>query len=134
MTRRATVAIAFGGAVGAFIRWVVIEAAGPATGFPWPVFALNVLGSFALGMAMAYAHGASKSVWWRDGVGIGFCGGLTTFSTFAVEAAELVRDGRTGLAMTYVLLSVVAALIAVWAGAAVLGRPGAVDDPLEAAA
>jgi CrcB protein len=133
VTRRAAVAIAVGGAVGAVIRWGVIEAVDPVTGFPWLVFALNVTGSFALGMALARSRRTGAVVWWRDAVGIGFCGGLTTFSTFAVESAELVRDGRPGLAAAYVLTSVVAAMVAVWAGAAAGGLPRAVDDPLEAA-
>lgn len=133
MTRRVAVAIATGGALGATIRWSIVGAAGPVAGFPWPVFTLNVIGSLALGVALARARRTGATVWWRDGVGIGFCGGLTTFSTFAVEAAELVRDDRTGLAVVYVLASVVAATVAVWAGAAAAGLPRAVDDPLEAA-
>lgn len=133
MTRAAAVTIALGGALGAALRWSVVEAIGPTPSFPWPVFALNVLGSLLLGVALALAHDREPAVWWRDAVGIGFCGGLTTFSTFAVESAELMRDGRTPLAVGYVLASVGAAMVAVWVGAAIVGRPEAVDDPLEAA-
>lgn len=125
--------IAVGGAIGAVVRWGVIQAADPATGFPWPVFALNVAGSLVLGVALAQSRRTGAITWWRDAVGIGFCGGLTTFSTFAVEAAELVRDDRSALAATYVLASVAAALVAVWAGVAVAGLPAALEDPLEAA-
>jgi CrcB protein len=133
VTHRAAIAIAVGGAVGAIVRWGVFEAADPTTGFPWPVFALNVTGSAVLGVALAQSRRTGAVVWWRDAVGIGFCGGLTTFSTFAVESAVLVRDGRSGLAVGYVLTSVAAALVAVWVGAAASGLPRAVDDPLEAA-
>jgi CrcB protein len=64
-------------------------------------------------------------------VGIGFCGGLTTFSTFAVESAELLRDQRAALAAAYVGASVGAALLAAVAGAAVSRRVGALRLPLE---
>lgn len=133
MTRAAVRAIAVGGAVGATLRWWLLEAIGLVTGFPWPVFTLNVAGSFALGVALARARRSGDTLLWRDGVGIGFCGALTTFSTFAVEAAALIRDGRTGLAAGYTGTSVAAALLAVTAGAALAGSVGAVDDPLEAA-
>ena len=131
MTRRAAVAVAAGGIVGALVRWGAIETTGPVSGFPWPVFGLNVAGSFVLGIALARSRSTGATVWWRDVVGIGFCGGLTTFSTFAVEAAELMRDGRSTLAVAYVTASVAAALVAVWAGAALAGIPEAVEDPLE---
>jgi CrcB protein len=133
--RTAAVAIALGGAAGAGLRWAVLDASGSTAGFAWPVFVLNVAGSLVLGAAMARAHGR-PGVFWRDGVGIGFCGGLTTFSTFAVEAADLIRDGRPGMAATYVGASVVAAIAAVVVGAALAGGRAAIDaidDPLESA-
>jgi CrcB protein len=132
MTSAAARAIAIGGAVGATLRWGALEAAGPPAGFPWPVFTLNVLGSLLLGLALARGHRTEGHLWWRDAVGIGFCGGLTTFSTFAVEAVTFIRDGRTGLAVVYVTASVAAALAAVALGAALGGSLIAVDDPLEA--
>ena len=133
MSGRARGAIALGGLVGALLRWSVVEAVGPVAGFPWPVFVLNVVGSLVLGAAMVASRQRGITVW-RDGVGIGFCGGLTTFSTFAVEAAGLVRDDRAALALGYVSSSVVAAVLAVVAGAALVGGLGgldAIDDPLE---
>jgi CrcB protein len=132
MTRAAARAIAIGGALGAALRWAVLALADPATGFPWPVFTLNVLGSLLLGLALARGHRRAGHLWWRDGVGIGFCGGLTTFSTFAVEAATFVRDGRSALAVAYVTASVAAALAAVTLGALIGGSVDAIDDPLEA--
>lgn len=132
MTRDARLAIAAGGAVGAALRWVAVQSAGPVSGFPWPVFTLNVAGSLALGWAMARGHRSREHLWWRDAVGIGFCGGLTTFSTFAVEAADLITDERLGLAVTYAAASLVAAVGAVLVGAAAGGGIDAVDDPLEA--
>jgi len=54
-------------------------------------------------------------------VGTGFCGGLTTFSTFAVDAAGLMRDSRAEVAATYLALSVVLGLGAFLAGRRLAG-------------
>lgn len=133
MSRGAPWAIAVGGLAGALLRWSVLDLVGPVADFPWPVFVLNVGGSLVLGAAMVESRRRGPTVW-RDGIGIGFCGGVTTFSTFAVEAAGLVRDDRAALALGYVTTSVIAAVVAVVVGAAVVGGLGAVeaiDDPLE---
>jgi CrcB protein len=123
--------VAGGGVVGAGLRWGVLEAAPGSAGFLVPLLLLNTVGSLVLGVALARGREAPSPLWWRDAVGIGFCGGLTTFSTFAVEAAELIRDGRPGVAVAYVTASVVVALLAIVGGAAMAGSVGAVDDPLE---
>ena len=62
---------------------------------------------------------------------IGFCGGLTTFSTFAVEVAELIDRDDPTLATLYVAASISAAIAAVLAGAIVLRRPRVLDSPVE---
>jgi CrcB protein len=67
----------------------------------------------------------------HDGAGIGFCGGLTTFSTVSLEVVNLVQDGRPGLAVVYLVSSVAAALAGVVAGAGVLRRLRALELPLE---
>lgn len=96
--------VALGGALGALVRFLVSAArpGRPAT------LVVNVVGSALLG---ALAHPAPNV---SALVGIGFCGGLTTFSTFAVEVAEDVR-GRSG--WRYVVTTVVLCL-----GAAALTR------------
>jgi CrcB protein len=101
-------------------------------GFPWTVFAINVVGSFVVGVALAeeWAH-PRWSIWARDAVGIGFCGGLTTMSTFAVETAGFLRDERVALASTYTVASLVAAVGAAFAGAGACRRVRALTLPLE---
>ena len=88
--------------------------------FPWATLAINLSGSFILGMLLTSAFGRLPlSV--TTPVAVGVLGGFTTFSTFAWEGLVLGRSGRTGLALTYVLLSVVGGLVAAWLGH-VIGR------------
>jgi CrcB protein len=132
MRARGFVAIAVGGAVGASCRWGLIELWPVDGGFPWPVFAVNVVGSFVVGVALAEQalHPALRP-WARDAIGIGFCGGLTTFSTFAVETAGFVRDDRWLLAATYTTTSAVLTIAAAVAGALACRRVAGLTQPLE---
>lgn len=130
-TKRRAVAVAAGGAGGATLRWLVVTLT--TTGrFPWPVLAVNVAGSFLLGLLLAeeWSHPAAR-IALHDAGAIGFCGGLTTFSTFAVEVVDLARDGEVLPAVTYAAASVVGTLAAVAAGAAALGRIRALLLPVE---
>lgn len=124
-------AVAAGGIVGAATRWAVV-AASPMGDFPWPVLAVNLAGSFLLGVVLAeeWTHPGAHLLL-HDAAGIGFCGGLTTFSTFAVETAVLVDDGRAAAATVYGAVSVIGTLLAVLAGAGVLRRVRALTLPLE---
>jgi CrcB protein len=128
---RRAAAIAIGGAAGAGVRWAILTAF-PGGPFPWPVFAVNVAGSLLLGVVLAeeWSHPSARLLL-HDGAGIGFCGGLTTFSTVSLEVVNLVRDGRPVLAAVYLVTSVAAALAGVVGGAGLLRRVRAVELPLE---
>lgn len=128
---RRVVAIAVGGAAGAALRWAVVTSV-DAGRFPWPVLALNIAGSILLGalLAQEWSHPSARLLL-HDVGGIGFCGGLTTFSTFSLEAVNLARDSETGLAVLYAVASVVGAIAGVTAGAAALRRTRALSLPLE---
>ncbi len=98
-------AIGLGGMIGASVRWGVNELV-PESSFPWATFLVNVVGCGLLA-------GVDWSALRQDvrmAAGTGFCGGLTTFSTFAVEAVTLADDGRTGVAALYVGASVAVGL------------------------
>ncbi len=111
-------AVALGGAAGTAARAAIAQALPTAMGaFPWATLAVNVSGSFVLGLVIALAvERAAPQRYLRPLVGTGFCGGFTTFSTFAVETDSLVRAGRFAVALGYALVSVAAGLIAVWVG------------------
>jgi CrcB protein len=84
--------------------------------FPWATLLVNVVGSFILGFVVAVAarHAASETV--RLIVGVGFCGGLTTFSTYSYESLDLLRRTKHAHASIYVVVTIAAGL-----GAAAVG-------------
>lgn len=130
--RRRAVAVAVGGIAGAAGRWAVLVTFEPSGRLPWAVLAINVVGSVLLGVLLAeeWRHPTAR-VALHDGGAIGFCGGLTTFSTFTLEIVNLARDGHVGLAVTYGVLSVGLSIAGVLAGAAALRRVRAIALPLE---
>jgi CrcB protein len=85
---------------------------------PWVTVAINVAGSFALGLLVAAAWFSTEV---RTALGVGFLGGFTTFSTFTVQAVLDVDAGRPGRAALYVAVSLAAGFGAAAAGFA-LGR------------
>jgi CrcB protein len=120
--RRRALAIALGGIAGATLRWVVLAATEPGA-FPWPVLALNVVGSTLVGALLAEQHARPADRWWlHDAGALGFCGGLTTFSTFAVEVVQLIRDGRVEVAVVYLAASVAGAIAGAACGCTVWRR------------
>ena len=82
--------------------------------FPWGTFTVNVLGSFLLGIVAALASPQLRLL-----LGPGFCGALTTYSTFSYETLRLAEDGAGLLAAANVVGSVLAGLVAAMAGVAV---------------
>ena len=80
---------------------------------PWVTVAINVAGSFLLGL-LVVAHWASPQT--RTALGVGFLGGFTTFSTFSVQAFLDFEAGEPGRAVVYVLASVLLGLGAAAAG------------------
>ncbi|MBA3802083.1 MAG: CrcB family protein [Acidimicrobiia bacterium] len=114
-------AIAVGGAVGASGRWAVTTIG--AGEFPWPVLVVNIVGSLLLGAILAeHSQRPANRMLLHDAGGIGFCGGLTTFSTFSLEIVELIDDGETAVAAVYGVVSIAGAIAAVVAGAAAVRR------------
>jgi len=104
--------VTLAGAGGVLLRY------GISSGFhgdalPWVTVAINVVGSFLLGLLIV-AHWASPET--RTALGVGFLGGFTTFSTFAVQAFLDVEAGEPLRAVTYVLASVVLGFAAAAAG------------------
>ncbi len=103
------------GAAGALTRYALAVAIGVRT-FPWATFAINLTGSFLLGLLLTV--GTERQ--WSDTtvvpLAIGFLGAYTTFSTFSYETFTLIRADRVPTAMLYVGLSVVGGVVAALLG------------------
>ena len=108
--------VALGAAVGAPLRYLVDRAVQTRHDslFPWGTFAVNVTGSLILGMLIGGADAVPGSV--ATLLGTGFCGALTTYSTFGFETIRLIED-RAG----FYALANVAAGIGAGIGAAFMG-------------
>jgi fluoride exporter len=111
--RAALVAVA--ASVGALIRYGIAITVGVRS-FPWPTLAINVAGSFALGVVLTLAIERR----WSDTVtvplAIGFLGTFTTFSTFSYETFALLRDERFTAAGGYLGASLLGGVLAAGAG------------------
>ncbi len=119
--------IAAGGALGAVARHTVNKASlawfGP--GFPWGTLAVNVVGSFLMGVFIGWmAREGTVSQELRAFLTVGFLGALTTFSSFSLDAVTLFERGATLQAVAYVAANVILALGALVLGLAIL-RMGA---------
>ena len=110
-------AIAVGGGVGSVARYGLSVALPAGHGFPWAIFAVNASGCFLLGLLMVYL----LEVWpprryLRPFLAVGLLGGYTTFSTYAAGVMTLLTGHAFALADAYALTSILAGLVAVWAG------------------
>ncbi len=116
--------VALGGLVGSVARYWLAGVVQNLTdhGFPSGTLAVNVVGSFVIGLVMVLSleRGLLDDEL-RILLTTGFCGGFTTMSTFSYETLFLVRDGERLLALENVVASLAACLGATWAGG-VVGR------------
>ncbi|WP_309139112.1 fluoride efflux transporter FluC [Nocardia cyriacigeorgica] len=106
-----------GGMLGAPARYLIdraVSARGESM-LPWGTLTVNIVGSALLGALI----GAGANGWLLSGAGTGFCGALTTFSTFGYETIRLVSDGAYGYVLGNIVLSVATCLAVVYAAASV---------------
>src|SRR5215510_12596577 len=113
--------IAIGSALGGIARFWCSGVAARLIGetFPWGTLIVNILGSFIIGF-FATLTGPDGRIFVgttaRQFVMIGICGGYTTFSSFSIQTLYLMNDGEWLYASGNITISVVACLVAVWAG------------------
>lgn len=113
--------VAVGSGVGSVLRFVVggLAPAGATWGWPLATFGVNVAGSCFIGFFAAMSGPDGRwlvSPELRQGVMVGLCGGLTTFSAFSLEGVVLLHVGQLLTTFAYVLVSLIGWLAAVWLG------------------
>jgi fluoride exporter len=119
------VLVLIGGAVGAPLRYLTdlyVQSRHDSV-FPWGTFTVNILGSLILGATAGGVSAAGGPAWLLTLVGTGFCGALTTFSTFGFETVRLVEEGSLLEAGVNSVASLAAGMVACvggWALAAAL--------------
>jgi CrcB protein len=113
-----TLSVGVGGLIGVLARWGISRLTLHSEALIWSTVGINIAGSFLLGLLVAEEWFGRDL---REGLGVGFLGGFTTFSTFSVQVVLEADAGEPGRAVAYMLASVVGGVLAAAAGYA-LGR------------
>ncbi|MBN2614144.1 MAG: fluoride efflux transporter CrcB [Bacteroidales bacterium] len=100
-------AVAFGGSIGAVLRFVIYELieSKHKSDFPWGTLTVNLLGSLVIGFLWGYFSRVYISPSLRMLIFVGILGSFTTFSTFAFDNFSLIRNGEFTLMTVYVLVT-----------------------------
>ena len=112
-----------GGGLGSTLRYIVnvVCARYLGTAFPYHTFIINITGSIVMGLIAGYlAFKGEAALPWRLFLMTGILGGYTTFSAFSLDTAVLYERGAIGLALFYVLGSVVFSILGLFAGMALV--------------
>lgn len=107
--------VAIGGALGSVSRYLVGLSIQP-NNFPYATLVVNIVGSFCMGLIMAYLLKQQENNLLRLLLTTGFCGGFTTFSAFSWETLQLLQQQKFFSAMVYVAISFIVGIVAVFAG------------------
>ncbi|GFI51509.1 fluoride efflux transporter CrcB [Lachnospiraceae bacterium 62-26] len=118
------IVVGTGGFIGAVCRYLVgMIPVKDGCAFPIRTLMINIAGSFIIGIIAALAM---KTDFLNPRIvlflKVGICGGFTTFSSFALETTDLMKEGRLHLAVIYTALSVILGILAVFAGQEIVGK------------
>jgi len=106
-----------GGGLGAICRYLISKFFGlSANGFPVGTFIANIISCIILGMLMGWLLKKGMEQKMQLLLMTGFCGGFSTFSTFSAETFQLIEQGNAGVAILYVVASVVICTLLLFAG------------------
>ena len=118
------IVVGTGGFIGAVCRYLIgMIPLKEGCVFPIKTLMINIVGSFLIGIIAALAIKTdfldSRTILFLK---VGICGGFTTFSSFALETADLMKDGKMHLAAIYTVLSVTLGALAVFAGQGIIRK------------
>ena len=106
--------VALGGAFGSVLRYLISRIS--ESTFPWATFFVNIMGSLFIGFLVGLFNKGDISPQMKLLLVTGFCGGFTTFSTFANESFGMLKAGEVLLPAIYAAMSVIIGILAVWLG------------------
>lgn len=113
--------VGIGGCIGSMLRYTIslsMYSIVVQTYFPWNTLLVNVVGSFLIGLVVAFDSPGH----WHYLLAVGFCGGFTTFSAFSLEVIQMLKNGVYGSALLYITLSILLSILAVGGGLYVKSR------------
>lgn len=122
MTKLSLIYVFIGGGLGSVFRYMLGVFIPYKSGFPLTTFTANILACLCLGLLLGYGISKGMSDHLKLLLLTGFCGGFSTFSTFSGETLEMFQQQQYGLALSYVTLSLVIGMLAVWMGFWLIGR------------
>jgi fluoride exporter len=107
--------VGLGGAIGSMLRYAgnVLYSS---KSFPVTTLLINIIGSFLIGMVIAFSIKNPSSDNWKLFLATGICGGFTTFSAFSYENLSMMQNDKFFLSMLYIISSVVLGITAAWLG------------------
>ena len=108
--------VGLGGSIGSMVRYAASFLIRSKL-FPYATLSVNITGSFIIGLIFAMGikeTGLSNN--WKLFLATGICGGFTTFSAFSLENMGLIQTGKIGMAVTYILLSIILGILATFLG------------------
>lgn len=108
--------VGIGGFMGSVLRYKVgvLIATKNTSAFPWGTFTVNLVGAFLIGLLISSALKSQQTTTLL--LVTGFCGGFTTFSTFALENLKLLQSGQWLIFLSYALFSLIGGIVLCYGG------------------
>lgn len=118
MLIKSIILVGLGGGIGSILRYLTSFVCNKylPSQFPWGTFIVNILGCLLIGILLGLLSRNNSSQDLKLLFITGFCGGYTTFSAFAAENITLIQSNHLAIAILYIAASILAGLLAVWAG------------------
>ncbi|MDR0238020.1 fluoride efflux transporter CrcB [Acinetobacter sp.] len=109
--------IAIGSILGGWLRWAIsLKLNQFFENIPLGTVVVNLLGAFIIGLAVSFFSNSSLSSNYKLLIVTGFCGGLTTFSTFSIEVVTLLQSGKFDYALFTIFIHVLGSLLFTYLG------------------